>query len=170
MLNPEKAFFEREIMRNLNLSPSSTNYALKNLYKSKCLLREKKGRMCFYSINKDNPYIPQLKVMFNLLVIEQLVEKLKNFSAKIVLFGSWANGTDAVESDIDLYIVASHKDKILSIINEYPLPSSIKNRKIQPIIYTPQELLEKNEKNTVFLKKIEKGLILWEKEINESNL
>ena len=108
--------------------------------------------------------------MVNLLLIEPLVERLKKLSQKIVLFGSWAEGDDSEDSDIDLFIISSEKEKVLFVVNKFSYSAKPCNRKIQPVISRPEELLKKDRKNKVFLEQVEKGKVLWEREINEDIL
>ena len=59
---------------------------------------------------------------------------------------------------------------MLSIVDNFSYSTKLENRKIQPIISQPEELLKKDRKNKVFLEQVEKGKILWEREINEDIL
>jgi predicted nucleotidyltransferase len=170
VLHQGQSFYEREIARKANLSPSSTHHVLVRLYQAGVINRKQNGRMYFYSIDKTNPYLKEFKVLVNLLLLEPLVERLKRLSHKIVLFGSWAEGSDTEDSDIDLFIISSEKEKVLSVVNKFSYSTKLENRKIQPIISQPEELLKKDRKNKVFLEQVEKGKILWEREVNEDIL
>ena len=123
--------------------------------------------MYFYFIDKANPYLKEFKILANLLSIEPLVEKLKRLSRKIILFGSWAEGNDGEDSDIDLFIVSSEKEKVLSVVNEFSYSSKLYNRKVQPVINAPEDLLKKGKGEKVFLEQVEKGKVLWEREIDD---
>ena len=165
VLHQGASFYEREVARKAGLSPSSTHYILTRLYRAGVINRKQNGRMYFYSIDKTNPYLKEFKVLTNLLLIEPLVERLKGLSYRIVLFGSWAEGRDNEDSDIDLFIVSSEKEKVLAVINKFSYSAKLYNRKVQPIINAPEELLKKG-KDEVFLEQVEKGKILWEREFN----
>jgi len=167
LFHPDSAFYEREISRRADISPSSTNCALNQLYRAGLLHRRRSGRMCFYSLDKSNPYLKQFKILCNLLAIEPLVELLKPHSHKAAVFGSWADGSDAEGSDIDIFVVTSDKEKVLSIIDKFSYSAKVEGRKIQPIIKHPRELLKPTSTDTVFLEEVEHGRILWEKEIRE---
>jgi len=170
VLHPDQSFYEREIGRKTGLSPSSAHYALVRLYRASLINRKQNGRMYFYSIDKTNPYLKEFKVLANLLLIEPLVERLKRLSHKIVLFGSWADGSDTEDSDIDLFIVSSEKEKVLSVVNKFSYSTKLYNRKLQPIISSPEELLKKGKEERAFLEQVEKGKVLWERDINEDIL
>lgn len=170
LMYPGKMYYEREIARGANISYGSANKVLNQLYKKGLIQRKKEGRMCYYAIDTSSPDIKEFKILSNLLLIEPLVKRLKPYSHKIVLYGSWAQGTDTEASDIDLFIVTSDEDKVKSIVNKFSSSPKVANRKIQAVIFTPAELLDKDEREKVFRKEIEQGKVLWEKEINEDNL
>jgi predicted nucleotidyltransferase len=170
VLHPGASFFEREIARKSGLSPSSAHHALIRLYHAGVINRKQNGRMYFYSTDKMNPYLIEFKVLANLLLIEPLVEKLKGVCHKIVLFGSWADGSDNENSDIDLFIISSEKEKALSVVNKFSYSAKLYNRKVQPIINAPEELLKKGKEDGVFREQVEKGRVLWEREINDDIL
>lgn len=171
LLHPGQTLFEREVSRKAGISPSSTNRSLTRLYKTGLLNRKRNGKMCFYSIERSNPYLKEFKILNNLLLIEPLIEKLKKYTRKIVLFGSWANGEDTENSDIDLFIISSEEEKIRPIINKFSYSNRLGNRKVQAIIRRPEELLKKQDKpDEILLGQVEKGKVLWEKEINEDIL
>lgn len=170
LLEAGRSFYEREIARNAGLSPSSAHYVLSALSKAGLINCKRNGRMCFYSIDATNPYLKGFRLLVNLLLIEPLAEKLKRLAHKIILFGSWADGTNTEDSDIDLFIVSSEKERVLSLINKSSGSPQFFNRKIQPIVVTPQELLRKTEKDKVFMEEVAKGNTIWEKEINEDIL
>lgn len=170
LMYPGRLCYEREIARGARVSYGSANYILNKLHKEGILQRKTEGRMCHYSIDMSNPFIKELKILNNLLLLEPLLQSLKRYARKVVLYGSWASGTDTQESDIDLYIVAAEKDKVLSIIKKYSYSSKVNGKKIQAIIDTPVDLLKKEKREKVFMDQVEQGNILWEREIDENNL
>ena len=144
--------------------------AISTLHKKGFLERKSEGRMCHYSIDMSNPFIKEFKILNNLLFIEPLLESLKLHTRKVVLYGSWASGTDTQESDIDLYIVTTEKDKVKSIIEKYSYSNKVAGKKIQVVIDTPVNLLKKDKREKVFMDQVEQGKVLWEREIDEDNL
>ena len=170
LMHSGKMCYEREIARGTNISYGSANKVLNQLYKKGLIQRKNEGRMCYYATDISNPYIKEFKILSNLLLIEPLVEKLKPYSHKIVLYGSWAQGADTEASDIDIFIVTSDEDKVKSIINKFSFSQKVADRKIQAVINTPADLLDQDIRENVFRKEVEQGKILWEKEINEDNL
>ena len=126
--------------------------------------------MYFYSIDRSNPIIIAYKKLVNLLLIEPLVENLKNISNRIVLFGSCTQGTDTSGSDLDLFIISNKRDKVLEAVSNFKFPKGFENIHIQAVIQTPVELLEIKGPDQTFIEEVEQGLVLWEKAASESRV
>jgi len=161
---------EREIARRIGISYGSANQTLNDLHSAGALERRREGKMCFYRLNLRNPIVQEFKRLNILLLLEPLVQKIKKTVRKIVLFGSCAQGTDTTESDVDLFIVAQDREKVLKVVNSYSPGSRFQQIKIQPVVKTPLELLEMENKSDVFLTQVRKGIVLWEKVVDESKL
>ena len=155
--HPDQKYYDREISRLIKAGRASTNYALHNLMEAELVKREKKGRMYFYYVSPEDPIIRQLKITQNLIDIGPLVEKLKDISLKIVLYGSSAAGANHAGSDVDLFILTRDTKKAKDIIYK----SSLKE-KLQHVITTPQDFVKLKKENPVFYKEVSSGIILHE--------
>ena len=102
--------------------------------------------------------------MATLLALEPLVEKLKGLTRKVILFGSAARGTNDARSDIDLFIETNEPGKVLELLTQRrgELP------RVQPVIRSTVEASALEEKDPIFFKEVQKGIILWERPIDES--
>ena len=148
---------EKEVVKATKVSKSAVNEALKELAKDKLILQEKKGRMSFYSVDLNDPIIRRLKSTENVSLLKPLVEQLKKVSQKIILFGSFAEGTNIEESDIDLFISSNQPENAQRIVQKSPLAE-----KIQPVVKKPAEFINLDKKKPLFYQEIERGIILWE--------
>jgi len=166
----DKEFYERQIARTIGIGYGSANRALNELYSTGAIKRRQEGKMYFYSIDTVNPITIEFKKLANLLLIEPLVEELKNTSSRVVLYGSCAQGTDISESDIDLFIVSDDREKVMQTINSFNFPQGFEGIKIQPVVKNPTELLEARESEQHFLNEVEQGIILWERAASESRV
>ena len=155
--HPSRSYMEKEIVKATKVSKSAANEALKELAKDKFVLQEKKGRMSFYSVDLNDPVIRRLKSTENVSLLKPLIEQLKKNSQKIILFGSFAEGTNVEESDIDLFILSNRPDSVQKVIQKSPLAE-----KIQPVIKKPSEFIGFDKKKPLFYQEIERGIILWE--------
>jgi predicted nucleotidyltransferase len=167
---PDKEIYERQVARQLGIGYSSANGALNELYSAGVIKRRQEGKMYFYSVDRSNPIIIAYKKLVNLLLIEPLVENLKNISNRIVLYGSCAQGTDTSESDLDLFIISNKRYKVLEVVNNFKFPKGFENIHIQAVIQTPVELLEIKGPDQTFIEEVEQGIVLWEKAASESRV
>ena len=166
----DKEFYERQVARRLGIAYGSANRALNELFASGAVTRRQEGKMYFYSVDSSDAAVIELKKMINLMLVEPLVDQLKQVSNRIVLYGSCAFGMDTSESDLDLFIVSNSKSKASNIIDDFKFPTGYENIRVQPVIKTPAELLEAGESERDFIEEVERGIILWEKAANESRL
>ncbi len=105
-LNHGKLCYEREIAKGAGVSYGSANSVLRKLHKDGLLERINNGRMCYYRLDVSGPFVKEYKMLVNISMLEPVVDKLKPFSRKVVLYGSWGEGNDTEESDIDLFVVS----------------------------------------------------------------
>ncbi|MGC9059303.1 MAG: nucleotidyltransferase domain-containing protein [Candidatus Aenigmatarchaeota archaeon] len=158
---PMEEFYEREIMRKTKISKGSANKILRLLTKFDFLIKEKRGRMVFYKLNVKNPVVKQFKILFNVWQVRKLVYEISQFTKKIILFGSCAEGSDVKESDIDLFILTTKKELVRESISKFNRKSE---RRIVPIIVDANEFVKLKKEDKPLYERIEKGIILWEKE------
>lgn len=156
--HPSRSYVEKEIVKGTGVSKTAVNESLKELAKDELVLREKKGRMSFYSVDLSDPAIRRLKSTENIFLLKSLVEQLKKVSQKIILFGSFAEGTNIEGSDIDLFILSDQSEKVQRAIQRSSLAE-----KIQPVIKKPSEFINLDKKKPLFYQEIERGIVLWEK-------
>ena len=166
----DKEFYERQIARKIGIAYGSANRALNSLYSTGAIKRRQQGKMYFYSVDLSNAAITEFKKLINIMLIEPLIEGLKDISSRVVLYGSCAQGIDTSHSDLDLFIVSNDKERVTEVISNFSFPRGFEDIHIQPIIKSPTELLEAGESEQAFLEEAEQGIILWEKAANEPRL
>jgi predicted nucleotidyltransferase len=107
--DPVQEYHEREVIRKTGVSKGSANHILRMLAESDFLIRKKRGRMVFYSLDMKEPAVRQFKVLVNIYALKKLLERMKEHCRRVILFGSCAQGTDVKESDVDLFILTAKK-------------------------------------------------------------
>ena len=157
--NPNEELHEREVMRRADISGGSTNKILRFLSGIGILKADKRGRMIFYSLNTESATARQIKVLFNVYALSELVNEISVDSKKIILFGSCAEGTDSRESDIDLFVLATETRRVKDKISAYEL-----DRKISPVVLSMTEFVQLKEKDKPLYERILRGIKLWETE------
>ncbi len=155
--NPGKQFLAKEIEKAAKVSRAGVNFSLRKLAKEKLVLREKKAKIYLYSVDYNNPVIKQLKVLRTVVCLQPLIEKLKEFSQKIVLFGSCARGENAANSDIDLFILTNSPKTTEENIKKSSLRGNL-----QPVVRNSTQFVEMEKEEPVFFEEIEYGITLWE--------
>jgi predicted nucleotidyltransferase len=160
-------FYERQIARKLGIAYGSANRALNELHATRAIKRRREGKMFFYSINRSNPTVSDLKRLINIVLIEPLVEELKGISSKIVLYGSCAQGTDTSQSDLDLFVASDKRKQAMSVINNFTFPQGFESINIQPVVKGHAEILGAGQAEQAFLDEVERGIVLWERASGE---
>lgn len=150
--------YSKEISREAKISTGAASESLRKLAKQGLIRSEEKGKEKYYSVDLDNSFIKNLKIALNVLSIQNLINELKEFSEKIVLFGSYADGLNTEESDIDLFVLCSDKSKIKKILNIYKL-----KKKLSVILLTTVEYTLLKKKDKPLYDEINKGTVLWNK-------
>ena len=164
----DKEFHEREIARKIGISYGSANRVLHDLLSNGYLINRQAGKMLFYMFNSLEPSIKPMKIYNTTALLRPLIRELTKISYNVILFGSCAEGTDTSDSDIDLFIVTGHKSKALRVILDFSLGRRFDEIKIQPVIYSPAELMKHEKTDAEFLSLIRGGIVLWEKPPDES--
>lgn len=157
--NSMKEFHEREVVRNAGISKGSANKILRHLADLSLLQRDKKGRMVFYRLDREDPAVKHLKVLGNLWTLREFVESTRESAKKIILFGSCAEGTDVKESDIDVFILTGEKKPVKEAVSRF---NQRNERKISPIILGADEFTKMKREDRPLYERIDRGIVLWE--------
>jgi predicted nucleotidyltransferase len=155
--NPGRQLLANEIERATKVSRAGVNFSLRKLAKEKLVIREKKAKIYLYSVDHTDPVIKQLKVLKTVSLLKPVLAKVKNFSQKMILFGSCARGENIPNSDIDLFILTNSQEEVRELIKKHSL-----NRKFQLVIRTPLKFAEMKNKEPVFFEEVSRGITLWE--------
>jgi len=152
-----QSFYEREIADLAGVSRSAVNLATRSLYENGLLLREQRGRMNFYAADGRHPVVRQFKVLETVAGLEPILRSLRPLAQRLILFGSAAEGTDTAESDVDLFILAADRKKVLEALRRFEMGA-----RVQPVIVNSQELVALKEAEPAFYGQIQRGIRLWE--------
>jgi len=159
--NPMEQFHEREIVRRTGVSVGAVNQFLRNFHKMGFVEMDRRGKINLYRANLKNPASRQFKVLFNVLTLNELVDKIKHVSGRIVLFGSCAEGTDVKDSDMDLFILTSDPKDIQREVRIYEQKI---DRRIASIVIDSNEFAKMKIKDKPLYERISRGITLWERE------
>jgi len=168
--NSDKDYYEREIARRTGISYGSANRVLNDLHAQDYIMRQDRGKLSFYTVNQEDPAFRYYKIFFSIYLIRPLIIQLIPHSYRIILFGSCARGEDSSQSDIDLFIVSGDKVAAVKTCEGYSFRKGFENILIEPVIYSPDELIDSEKIDQKFLSLIKEGITLWEKTDYESRL
>lgn len=157
--DPMRSFYQREAAGEARVSVGSANRILRGLVDRGLIDREKKGKIYLYRFNIDNPVSRHLKVLFNIMEVEKLVDDIRSFTTRVILFGSCAEGRDARESDIDLLVLTNEKKAVSEIIGQHK-----SKRRLAPIIVNSNDFTKLRNDDRPLYDEIMRGITLWERD------
>ena len=107
--NSTREFYEKKVAENTKISVGACNKYMKKLSEIGFLKVEKKGKMNFYRLNRENILVKQLKIIFTLdsPLVSEIKEKTKEERTEIFLYGSFARGEDVEDSDLDVLLITT---------------------------------------------------------------
>lgn len=155
--NPGREYLSREIQKATGVSKAGTNLALNCLFKGKLIKREKRGKFYLYSAEFSSPVIKQFKVLRTVLMLSNLINKLKKCAHKIILYGSRSRGEDTADSDIDLFVVTNMPQEVERIVKKQAI-----GKRVRLVMRTPLKYIEMETADPAFYNEVERGMALWE--------
>ncbi|HLC74652.1 MAG TPA: nucleotidyltransferase domain-containing protein [Candidatus Nanoarchaeia archaeon] len=139
---------QREIARILHVSPTAVSHSMKKLKDSSLIKIEKTKTINFVSFNRDEQKAIDLKRAENLknVYLSGLSDYLEKelAGATVILFGSYSNGEDTSNSDIDIAVI-ERKEKMLAL-EKY---EKILNRRINLNFYDSWKKIHKHLRNNI---------------------
>jgi len=153
----------REIARRSGVSAPETKRELDVLESAGVLKKERKGNLSVFTLRQDCPFLPELRGLY--LKTEGVVAELGKAIGRLAgvkwafVYGSFAEGTFAETSDVDLLIVGSVDE------DEASRGCFAVQKKtgwaIHPVVWTEQDLREKTREKSAFLASLLKKKKIW---------
>ena len=151
---PQSRIHLRELARKLGISSSTAKIALEDLKARGIILEERIANLRVFKSNLDSIKFREIKKLVNLEEIKPVVSSIRKKTniISLVLFGSYAKGTNTEKSDIDLLLITNKKVHVEARLHK---------AEINLIQYKPYEWKEKIKKDIPFYKEvIETGIVL----------
>jgi predicted nucleotidyltransferase len=157
LANPSRPHRVRAIARTLRISVSSVSVFFSLLNRLKILRR--KGND-FY-INVGSPETRAIKSLFNISKLN--IAPLKNIPGVegIGLYGSWANGTDKEDSDIDIWVRVDKRPKEEIIAKISRQMNETMKRKVQLLMLDPEKSKALVERDPIFYYSLVYGSVVF---------
>jgi DNA-binding transcriptional ArsR family regulator len=154
--NFDKEHYDAEVARNIHdLSKASVNNSLKQLYSIGLIQRRYVGNIALNKIDIQNPLLKQYKILMNIALVTSLVEEIKEYSNKVIVFGNSSLGTNLTDEHIDLFIIS---DKVKSV--EKIIENNVLFPKLHLIIHTSKQADEFKKEAPMFFESVYKGIHL----------
>ena len=156
----DKAFYVRQIARNINASPGAVQRELGKLAEVGLIIRTSVGNQVFYQVNQRNPVFAEMKALvsktvgvFN--VLRSALEPLAGRITVAFVYGSFARQEEKAESDIDLMMVGDVElDYVLGLLSE---AEPKLGRAVNPTLYSVHEFKRKLQTGNHFLNAVTSG-------------
>jgi predicted nucleotidyltransferase len=157
--NPDKAFYLRELERELGIPVSMLRKELVALKKESIFSSERKGNLLYYCLNKNYPLFDELKsIVFKTVGIKasliKLLSAIKGVDSAFI-YGSYAKSAENAKSDIDLFVIGDpDKDVLLDKISKL---EKILKREINYSIYSKTDFTKKKKQQDPFIEDLLKN-------------
>ena len=161
-INPRSEMYLNEMARKFKVDRGNLARKLAELEKEGILLKNKKGNLSLYTVNRDYPFLPELKKIFikSFGLEHELKERLKNIKGikTAIIFGSYAKDKLSAESDIDILLIGGHS--VLEAQKAVlPLQKRLR-REFNIIDLTEKEFTKRKKDKDEFIDNIFKGKII----------
>lgn len=141
--NPDACLYVREMAKIFGVDATNLSKELSRLEKAGIFTSQKKGNQKYFTLKKEkeSPFYKELKsIVFKTIGVEGGLKTLLTEVKGIVcafIYGSFADGTEHSESDIDVLIIGNpDEDKLLEKIELFEKESG---REINYNIYSTSE-------------------------------
>lgn len=146
--NPTKEMRLIDITTSTKLAKLSVIKWTKELAKHDILSVKSMGRTNLYTLNRNNPSVKQLRILYN---VDYISSKLDKIEEQIFLYGSFARGENDERSDIDILVIGKDRNTIKKL-------KALDDR-IKISFYTPLEWSMAARKDRAFFESVEKDKI-----------
>lgn len=164
---PGQPIHERELVRQTKLAAGAVNQALNDLYRTKVLTRERAGKTFLYALREEGVDLRVFKILVLLWKLEKLLDALQDVSRQVILYGSASRGTQDVQSDVDLLVVAPKKEPVEAVLRKFRGAMEKDGVKLQPVLKTTLEWAKLEQEDPTYFREVLSGLILWERTRDE---
>lgn len=156
---PDQEFYVREVVRKVKENFNSVRRELNKLEGLGLLSSYRKGNQRYFKVNKKLPIYEELKMIF--IKTDGLASELKQTLVRVkgieqaFIYGSWAEGRERLQSDIDIFIVGNiDENNINKGLNE--MEKKLK-REVNYVIFERNELRKRIRENDPFVKNVIEG-------------
>ena len=160
-LNPKASYYLRELARRFNVSVGTLSRELKRFSQEGLLHREARGKEVFYQVNQAHPLYAEIKGIVEKTqgVPVRLAEGLQPIKPiqQAYIYGSFAKGSPAANSDIDLLFVGKETPASQKLLKDLETRFG---RTVNVTTYAPAEFEAKRRDKSEFLFEVMRGPLI----------
>ncbi len=145
----KKKLHIREIADKLRISPGTVHKLVKQLKKNGLITEIKQKNKNIIEFNRNKPAVKELKrlINFNQIINAPTYKKLQKIG-NMGIYGSFSNGTNDSESDLDIWIKTNKKElELRHIIKQLEKELQVK---VNPLILTKSKIKSLEKKDYPF--------------------
>ncbi len=154
-LNSNEDYYYRQIVQHANVGQGTVLRELKKLTSAGILTRKRVGKQVFYRANKKSPIFKELKAVIvkTTGLAYTIRDALRSLDISFAfIFGSYARGTEVMESDIDVMVIGFvGYDEVVGRL--WKVGKKLE-REVNPVVYNLDDFLIKWDEGDNFLKRV----------------
>jgi len=157
LVNPERRWHLREIVRRIDCALGTVRREVEGLAAAGILTRSRDGNRVYFQANTACPTYPELRglMLKTVGLADVLREALRPLASRITaafVYGSMASGESGPESDVDVMVVG--RVKFGDVVSALRPAEEKLNREITPTIYPSAEFRRKLASGHHFLRHV----------------
>lgn len=157
LTHPDERYFVRQLTGILGEDSTNLSRELARLARMGILICQEEGRQKYYQVNQDSPVFEELRglAVKTFAVADVLREALKPLTERIrvaFIYGSFAEGRENAQSDVDLAIIGSAT--LAQVSTVLRLAEEKLSREVNAIVYPVAEFRSKVEEGHHFVSSI----------------
>ncbi len=161
---PEQRFYLREIARAAGTPPSSLQRDLAALAAAGIVERHQNGRQVYFRANPKCPIFGELKAIVTKTIgvadlLRGLLRPHERHIRAAFIYGSVAKGTEAPDSDVDLFVIGDLPPSSLAVdLGKIDLELG---RRVSLVSYSVEEFAELSVQANPFVTRVLQGPVIW---------
>jgi predicted nucleotidyltransferase len=161
---PEQRFYLREIARAAGTPPSSLQRDLAALAAAGIVERHQNGRQVYFRANPKCPIFGELKAIVTKTfgvadLLRDLLRPHERHIRAAFIYGSVAKGTEAPDSDVDLFVIGDLPPSSLAVdLGKIDLELG---RRVSLVSYSVEEFAELSVQANPFVTRVLQGPVIW---------
>jgi predicted nucleotidyltransferase len=159
-LNPDRRVSFNELVRRVKSGDGAVARELKILIEAGLVVERREGNQRFLAARKDSPVFVELKAFISKtsgapFIVREVLAGLEDQIAIAFVFGSVAQGSERVDSDLDLFVIGTAG---YSVVTErlYPIEERL-GRRVEVLYFDPTSAQDRKSLRKSSMKSILSG-------------